>query len=259
MNMRKIYFRFRIFLLMLALGLSTVPFFNGLYGRWIVASINLPQIESDSPIYVYARNRNDVPGGGGSGPDAQGISEIINSLYAANNSNKIAENVNLQGAILRGADFSGASISNSDFSDADLSKANLSKTIIFYSSFINSNLTKVNFSGAKMHGSDLTDAKLANAKFVRANLTCSDFSNANLRDADFSDANLSDANLETAKGLTYKQIERAVINEFTSLPPNLISKRTFLMEKSLKKVKKLRQEMSEKELELYIHPFNFLD
>lgn len=254
--MRKIYFRFRIFLLMLALGLSAVPFFKSLYGEWVIASIKLPQTESASPVYVYARNRDDMPVGGGSGPDGKDNSEIINTLNA---DNKIAENVNLQGANLRDVDFSGASITNSDFSSADLSNANLSKAVIFYSSFINSNLNKVNFTGAKMHGSDLTDAKLIGAKFFRANLTHSDFSNANLTKADFTDANLSDARLETAKGLTYEQIEKAVINEFTSLPPHLKSKRAFLMKQSLKKVKKLRKEMSEEELELYIHQFNFLD
>jgi uncharacterized protein YjbI with pentapeptide repeats len=243
---------------MLAVGLASVTFFNGLYARWIEASIELPQMESASPVIIFARNRDEMPNAGGSGPDAQGSLEVINTL-GTNSSNKILENVDLQGAKFRGADLSGASIANSDFSNDDFSKANLSKAVIFYSSFIKSNLSNANLTGAKLHGSDLTDAQLNNTKFVRANLTHSDFSNATLANADLTDTNLSDARLETAKGLTYKQLQRAVINEFTSLPPHLISKRSFLMEQSRQKVKMLRKEMSKEDLELYIHPFNFLD
>jgi hypothetical protein len=257
-NMRKLYFRFRIFLMMLALGLATVPFIKGLYEKWVVDSINLPQTQSASPIYLFARNRVEMPFQGGSGPDARGSSEIINTLDTKGNS-RIAENVDLQGAIFRGVDLSGARITSSDFSNANFSKANLSKAVIFYSSFIKANLSKANLSGAKIHGSDLTDANLANTKFIRANLTHSDFGNAILINADLTDANLSDARLESAIGLTYKQIESAVINEFTSLPSHLKSKRAFLMEQSREKVKKLRKVMSEEDLELYIHPFNFLD
>lgn len=244
--------------MMLALGLASVAFFNSLYAKWIVASINLPQIESSSLLYVLGIRRDDFPPSGGSGPDAQSNDETINTL-GTSNSSTILQNVDLQGAKFRGVDLRGASITNSDFSDADLSKANLSKAVIFYCSFIKSNLSNADFTGAKLHGSDLTDAKLNNTKFVRANLTGSDFSNATLVNADLTNANLSDASLETAKGLTYKQIQRAVINEFTSLPPHLKSKRAFLMEQSRQKVKMLRKEMSEEDLELYIHPFNFLD
>lgn len=256
--MRKLYFRFRIFLMMFAVGLAAIPFFYGLYSEWIIASINLPQMKSASPVIVFAKNRDDMPKVGGSAPDSQGSFEVINTL-GTNSSSKILENVDLQRAKFRGADLSNVSINNSDLSDADLSKANLSKAVIFYSSFIKANLSNANFTGAKLHGSDLTDAKLTNAKFVRANLTHSDLSNAILTNADFTDTNLSDAELETAKGLSYDQIKRAVINEFTSLPAHLKPKRTFLMEQSRKRVKELRKIMSEEELELYIHPFNFLD
>ena len=256
--MSKLYFRFRIFLMMLALGLAGVPFLNGVYEKWTEIHINLPQTKSGNPIYVFSKYESEMPHSGGSGPDSQSSDKIVNTLGTDSNS-KILENVDLQGASFRGADLSEARISNSDLSGADFSKVNLSKAVIFYSSFIKSNLNKANFTGAKLHGSDLTDAKLTNAKFVRANLTHSDFSNAILTNADFTDANLSDARLETAIGLSYYQIKSAVINEFTSLPPNLNSKRTFLMEQSRQKVKKLRKEMSEEELELYIHQFNFLD
>jgi hypothetical protein len=244
--------------MMLAIGLAGVPFFNAVYDKLTGIHVNLPQTKSGNPIYVYSRYDNEMPHGGGSGPDAKNNDEIVNTLGTDSNS-KILENVDLQGARFRGVNLSEANISNSDFSGADFSKANLSKAEIYYSSFIKSNFNKADFTGAKLHGSDLTNAKLSDAKFIRANLTGSDFSNATLSNADLTDANLSDARLETAIGLSYEQIKSAVINEFTSLPPNLNSKRIFLMQQSRQKVKKLRKGMSEQELELYIHPFNFLD
>lgn len=37
---------------MLAFGLASVPFFNGLYARWMEIHVDLPQIESDAPLYI---------------------------------------------------------------------------------------------------------------------------------------------------------------------------------------------------------------
>ncbi len=65
---------------MFALGLAAIPFFNGLYSEWIIASINLPQMKSASPVIIFAKNRNDMPHSGASGPDSQGSFEIINTL-----------------------------------------------------------------------------------------------------------------------------------------------------------------------------------
>lgn len=54
--MKRFYSKFRIFLLMLAFGLSSVAFFNALYERLTEVTVDLPQVQSDTPILVYPRN-----------------------------------------------------------------------------------------------------------------------------------------------------------------------------------------------------------
>lgn len=54
--MKRFYSKFRVFLLMLALGLSSVTFFNALYEKWTEVKVDLPQVQSDTPILVYPRN-----------------------------------------------------------------------------------------------------------------------------------------------------------------------------------------------------------
>ena len=41
---------------MLALGLSSVTFFRALYEKWTEVKVDLPQVQSDTPILVYPRN-----------------------------------------------------------------------------------------------------------------------------------------------------------------------------------------------------------
>lgn len=50
--MRSTYFKFRILLLTLAFGLASVPFFYGLYESWTEIKVDVPQVESDVPIYI---------------------------------------------------------------------------------------------------------------------------------------------------------------------------------------------------------------
>jgi hypothetical protein len=51
--MKRFYYRFRILLLTLALGLASVAFFNGLGDRQREIPVNIPQIKSESPLYVH--------------------------------------------------------------------------------------------------------------------------------------------------------------------------------------------------------------
>lgn len=46
---------------MLAFGLASVPFFNGLFEQWTEISVNLPQVESSSPIYVQPKSVSEMP------------------------------------------------------------------------------------------------------------------------------------------------------------------------------------------------------
>lgn len=45
----------RIFLLMLAFGLASVRFLPFLYDKWTEVYIDLPKVESDSPIFVFPK------------------------------------------------------------------------------------------------------------------------------------------------------------------------------------------------------------
>ena len=51
-NMKQFYSRFRVMLLTFTLGLAVAPFSNALYEKWSEIPIDLPVIESDSPIVV---------------------------------------------------------------------------------------------------------------------------------------------------------------------------------------------------------------
>ena len=68
--MKRFYSLFRIFLVTFAVGLAAIPFANGIYEKWIEIPVDIPKVESSSPIEVILpterRPFNDW-GGGGSG------------------------------------------------------------------------------------------------------------------------------------------------------------------------------------------------
>ncbi|HEY0426560.1 MAG TPA: hypothetical protein VGC76_02020 [Pyrinomonadaceae bacterium] len=57
--------RLRIFLMMFALGLASVSFFNSIYDKWTEIPVELPQVKSETPIIIFPRYFNEIPGGGG--------------------------------------------------------------------------------------------------------------------------------------------------------------------------------------------------
>ncbi len=59
-NMNKLYFRFRIFLMMLAFGLASVSFFSELYENWTEIPVKLPQVESSTPIYILPIYKHEM-------------------------------------------------------------------------------------------------------------------------------------------------------------------------------------------------------
>src|SRR5215207_1557222 len=221
--MRPTLARVRIFSLMLVLGLIGVRCSDSLRQEWLDSRITLPQIQSDGPLVVLPKTRDEMPQGGGSGPHGPTDPESVR---------KVLRNLSLNGVQLRGTDLEGAVIESSDFSQSELNGTNLAAADVMFTSFIGSNLTNADFKGARVHGCDFTDAKLSNANLTRANLSWSDFTGANVSSADFTDANLSDARLEGSKGLTYEQMAGAVINEFTTLPPHLSGRRVVMLRQS---------------------------
>jgi pentapeptide repeat protein len=81
--------------------------------------------------------------------------------------------------------------------------------------------------GANLEGADLWDADLSDARLDGANLSGADLTETLLDRADFANAklagaNLSGASLQEARNLTQSQIEEAVGDVFTLLPPHLI-------------------------------------
>jgi hypothetical protein len=245
--------------MMLALGLASVPFFKSLHDKFAYVSVDLPSISSESPLIVSSKYRSEMDYNGGSGPHGPDEpQETINTLGTAAKPH-IVKNADFLRARLQNANLVAAQITNSDLSNANLRKANLSKAIINYSGFIQSDLRAANFTETKLYCSDLTGANLSGAKLTRANLAHTDFSNAIFDNADLTDANLSDAELVSAKGLTYEQLSKAIINKYTSLPAKFESKRAELLTRSRQRMKELRNEMSAQELELFSNQFDFLD
>ncbi|HEX8267393.1 MAG TPA: hypothetical protein VF596_18480 [Pyrinomonadaceae bacterium] len=64
--MRRFYYRLRVFLVTLAIGLLVVNIWTRLAGYYSEIPVNLPQVESESPFVVLPREWKDMPRGGGS-------------------------------------------------------------------------------------------------------------------------------------------------------------------------------------------------
>ena len=58
--MKGIFVKFRVILLTLALGLASVPFFSMLHEKWTEVYVEVPQVESSTPLYVTPYERLEV-------------------------------------------------------------------------------------------------------------------------------------------------------------------------------------------------------
>jgi len=251
------YYKYRIFLLMLALGLAAVPFFKYLKAEYTVASIALPQTDSGTLIVAPTYLKEMGDSGSGSG-HLKEESETVNTLGSKTKPH-IIENADVQKIKLQNADLSFAEINNSDFSEVNLKKTDFSKASVYYSTFVYADLRRANFAGARVFGSDLAETNLSNANLKRANFAHTDFSNANLTNADLTDTNLSRAELVSAKGLTYAQLSKALICEFTTLPARFEPQKKMLVNRSIQRMKQLKKELSAEELERFANQFDFLE
>lgn len=135
------------------------------------------------------------------------------------------------GMDLAGADLSGAVLANATFRQVDLSDARLAEARLDASDFRHAVLSAAdlagadlgvaalrharldlsNLEGAVLRGSDLSGAVLAGARTAGA-----DFKGANLMGAD-----LREADLSRAENLTQGQIDKALCDKSTRLPPGL--------------------------------------
>ncbi|MFZ4270255.1 pentapeptide repeat-containing protein [Streptomyces arboris] len=162
-----------------------------------------------------------------------------------------ATGADLSEANLSGADLSGADLRETDLSNADLSDANLLSATMFKVDLSNATLARSTIEGvvlaeANLHRADLSRADLSGSALVGANLTeaaldevtgagvqlsSANLTRPSLRDArlsrvDLRGANLTDADLRGAKlsdvvGLTQRQVDSAITDGTTKLPPPL--------------------------------------
>lgn len=155
-------------------------------------------------------------------------------------------NADLSGADLRYAMLDEAKLTHADLMRANLALAALVEANLMQSNLAQADLTKSNLLGANLSQANLSEAllikavlyraslkeanllhaDLVGASFAGADLSGANLSRAEITDTDFEDANLTSVNfkgvdLRSAKGLTKKQIARAVTDEKTLLPENL--------------------------------------
>lgn len=107
---------------------------------------------------------------------------------------------------LRGADFSGQDVTGRDFSGQDLRGAIFFRANAAGANFQSAILDGVDFEQADLRGTDLRAARMRGAK---------------LRDAQLGGALLQVTNLRRSTGLTAGQLDTAIVDEKTTLLPEL--------------------------------------
>ena len=138
--------------------------------------------------------------------DLRGATMVRADLSGATFAESILIQANLDGVAAQGARFNQANIALANLSRADLQDANL---------------LAADLSTATLEGTDLSGADLLGTNLRNALLLGTDLSGANVLNADFTGAVLSGANLASVEGLTAEQIEPAIVDRATQLPPNI--------------------------------------
>lgn len=117
------------------------------------------------------------------------------------------------------ADLSWANLEGADLSYATLNKANLLMAKLPKASLREAKLEGAILIAAEIENAFLVDANLKNARLENAKLQKTNLAGANLEGANLEGANLEGTNLRGAKGLAWEQIDAAIINKSTQLPP----------------------------------------
>jgi uncharacterized protein YjbI with pentapeptide repeats len=100
--------------------------------------------------------------------------------------------------------------------EVDLHGAFMRRTVLSGASLVGANLTRA----------DCRFADFSFTRLTRASLRLADFTSADLRGADFADADLEGtiligADLTNARNLTVAQLQSAIVDKSTKLPPGL--------------------------------------
>ncbi|EME70108.1 hypothetical protein H261_09889 [Paramagnetospirillum caucaseum] len=135
------------------------------------------------------------------------------------------------GMDLAGVDLSGAVLANATFREVDLSDACLAEARLDGSDFRYATLSAANLGGANLGVAALRHAKLDLSNLEGATLRGTDLSGASLcgartAGADFKGAimmgaDLRDADLSRAENLTQAQVDKAICDKATRLPPGV--------------------------------------
>ncbi|GMR23423.1 MAG: hypothetical protein BMS9Abin37_1850 [Acidobacteriota bacterium] len=132
----------------------------------------------------------------------------------------------LNGADLRHADLRDAKLHEIVLNDADLFRTNLENAVLASAKLRRARLCGANLAGAQItvvdfRKADFRDARLKNADLRESLGTGASLEGADLTGAELSLCNLSGCNLEGTRGLTSRQIERAITDAHTRIPESL--------------------------------------
>lgn len=124
--------------------------------------------------------------------------------------------LDLRGAILVEADLHRCDLHGALLNDAELDGADLHRCDLHEADMANADLQWADLHDADLHGANLRGAVLAQADLHRADLHAADLTSAQLSGAD-----LCGADLREARGLTRAQLDTAMTNTGTLVPPAL--------------------------------------
>lgn len=190
--------------------------------------------------------------------DVQVALTIIGRRTVAND--PLPLEIDLSNCYLAGTNLAESDFQSTDFSGSDLSGANFHHTNFGWRGetqppdAMSYNYPYTRFRKAELSGADFMFANLFDADFSGANLTGANLEASNLAAANFVDTNLSGAKLphsqdsktlidgvwrdEHRSGITLEQLERAIINEETVLPPSVAPHREDLLRNSKENLEK---------------------
>lgn len=129
--------------------------------------------------------------------------------------------IDLIRADIRDRDLRSYVLTNVDFSNAILENANLEGCDCTSGSFHLSNLVGANLKGASLRGANLSRAYLRGAQLHEADLRLADLRRASLTGAYLTDADLRGVDLRSTRGVSQEQLEEAIGDINTLLPPHL--------------------------------------
>jgi curved DNA-binding protein CbpA len=127
-------------------------------------------------------------------------------------------------------DLNGLEISASElqFGAVQGGPVDFSRTELNHAVLVHATLIEANLAGAALVDADLSDSRLNGADLRGADLRSAKFADADLTDARLDGAFVCGADLRLARGLTQQQIDRALGNQNTTLPPELQMPGTWL-------------------------------